>query len=142
MRILHITPQFPYFGGRTVVGGHASCVMSLALAQHQAGEEVTILSYIGGHCGPVEISDGPTAYSLFAHAKTGTARFGLTLCRAAVQWVRQRRDDFDVVHVHSGFADYYLISGRLKSKVGLPTLHTMYCPIRQLADGGFPLSTP
>ncbi len=129
MRILHITPQFPYFGGRTVVGGHASCVLSLALAQHQAGEKVTILSYIEGRRGTLEIDDGPIAHSLFAKAKTRTVRFGLRLCRAAVEWVNARRNEFDVVHVHSGFADYYLVSGRLKSKVGLPTFHTLYCPI-------------
>ena len=75
MRILHITPQFPYFGGRTVVGGHASCVLSLALEQHHVGEKVVILSYIEGYCGPREIDEGPMAYSLFSHAKTRSRDF-------------------------------------------------------------------
>jgi glycosyltransferase involved in cell wall biosynthesis len=129
MRILHIIPQFPYFGGRTLIGGHATCLMSLALAQHNAGEQVSILSYIEGHAGPREIEDGPTVFSLFPHAKTRTVRFGLQFCRAAIAWVRAHRNEFDVVHVHSGYADYFMVSGRLKAQVGLPTLHTVYCPI-------------
>jgi glycosyltransferase involved in cell wall biosynthesis len=82
-----------------------------------------------GQAGPREIDDGPTVFSLFAKAKTRTIRFGLQFCAAALDWVGARRDTFDVIHVHSGYADYFMVSGRLKSKVGLPTLHTMYCPI-------------
>lgn len=129
MRILHVIPQFTYFGGRTIVGGHASCLLSLASAQHQAGEQVTILSYIAGHAGKRQIDDGPAAYSLFADAKTRTVRFGLQFTRSALKWIGNRRRDFDLIHVHSGYADYFLTSGRLKSSIGLPTMHTMYCPI-------------
>jgi len=84
---------------------------------------------MAGHAGARQIDDGPTAYSLFPDAKTRTVRFGLQFCRAALQWLRPRRSSFDVVHVHSGYADYFLVSGRIKSNIGLPTLHTMYCPI-------------
>jgi len=129
MRILHVIPQFSYFGGRTIVGGHASCLLSLALAQHQAGEDVTILSYIAGTDGLRTIDDGPPAYSLFPEAKTRTIGFGLKFCRSALNWIRSRKDSFDVVHVHSGFADYFLVSGKIKSQLNLPTMHTMYCPI-------------
>ena len=139
MRILHITPQFPYFGGRTIVGGHASCVLSLALEQHHAGEKVVILSYIEGYCGPREIDEGPMAYSLFSHAKTRTVRFGIRLCRAAVEWVRAHRNEFDVVHVHSGFADYFMLSGLLKLRVDLPTFHTTYCPIAPTGRWRYPI---
>jgi glycosyltransferase involved in cell wall biosynthesis len=129
MRILHVIPQFPYFGGRTIVGGHASCVLSLSLAQHHAGNQVAILSYIEGHEGPCEIEDGPIAYSLFSHAKTRTIKFGLQFSQAAVEWLSGRRNDYDVIHVHSGYADYFMVSARLKEASGIPTLHTMYCPI-------------
>jgi hypothetical protein len=104
MRILHVIPQFPYFGGRTIVGGHATCLLTLAVAQHQAGEDVTILSYTQGRCGPHKIDDGPVAHSLFAHAKTRTIGYGLRFCRAAAKWAGRHRDEFDLVHVHSGFA--------------------------------------
>lgn len=129
MRILHIIPQFPYFGGRTIVGGHASCLLTLALAQHQAGEQVSILSYIRGRRGPFQIEGGPVAHGLFEHSKTRTVRFGLQFCRTALEWIESRRDAFDVIHMHSGYADYFMVSARIRSVIGLPTLHTLYCPI-------------
>jgi glycosyltransferase involved in cell wall biosynthesis len=129
MRVLHVIPQFPYFGGRTIVGGHASCLLTLSLAQHVAGHAVTILSYTAGCTDGKSIDGGPMLYSLFASAKTRTIGFGLSFCHAAVKWVRSRSHEFDVIHVHSGLADYFLISDRLKRTSRLPVLHTLYCPI-------------
>jgi glycosyltransferase involved in cell wall biosynthesis len=128
MRILHVIPQFPYFGGRTVVGGHASCLLTLAVAQHKAGHEVTILSYTAG-CTTKLVEGGPVLRSLFQRAKTRTARFGLQFCYAAAKWVRPRQRDFDVIHVHSGAAEYFIVSNRMRKVARLPTLHTLYCPI-------------
>jgi len=130
MRILHVIPQFQYFGGRTIVGGHASCLLTLALAQHEAGEEVTILSHTKDRCGSYEIEDGPTVHSLFANATTLTIRYGLLFTREATKWIKARRCDFDVIHFHSGYADYFLVSARLKRVSKIATLHTMYCPIQ------------
>jgi glycosyltransferase involved in cell wall biosynthesis len=128
MRILHVIPQFPYFGGRTIVGGHATCLLTLALAQHEAGEEVSILSYTEGCDGRLDF-EGPAVYSLFPHAKTRTVAYGLRFRQAAASWLRTRREQFDVVHFHSGYADYFLVSDRLKSVGRLPVAHTLYCPI-------------
>ena len=129
MRILHVIPQFQYFGGRTIVGGHASCLMTLALAQHEAGEEVVILSNTKGRSGDYEIEDGPWAHSLSVSAATLTIRYGLQFRREATRWIRARPGEFDVIHFHSGYADYFLVSAKLKRVAGIPTLHTMYCPI-------------
>ena len=129
MRILHVIPQFQYFGGRTIVGGHASCLMTLALAQHEAGEEVTILSNTKGRSGDYEIEDGPRVHSLSLRAATLTIRYGLLFSREAVKWIRARAGEYDVIHFHSGYADYFLVSARLKRIARIPTLHTMYCPI-------------
>ena len=129
MRILHVIPQFPYFGGRTIVGGHATCLLTLSIAQHLMGEQVSILSYIEGHEGRLKIDAGPDAYSLFSCAKTRTFIYGLRFCRAAADWARTHSKDFDLVHVHSGYADYFLASSWIKSAARLPTIHTMYCPI-------------
>lgn len=129
MRILHVIPQFPYFGGRTIIGGHASCLLTLALAQQDVGHDVSIISYTHGRAGEIEIEDGPTAVSLFQDARPGTIKFGLKLRSAALAWAKPRRDQFEVVHCHSGFADYFLVSAALRKRLDLPTLHTMYCPI-------------
>ena len=127
MRILHVIPQFPYFGERVIVGGHASCLLTLSLAQQHAGHSVDILSYSQGRSGSYLIDD-VNIHCLFDKAVTRTIRFGAKFYHAAMRWIGKRKD-FDVVHCHSGYADYFLVSSKLKKMTGLPTLHTMYCPI-------------
>ena len=138
MRILHVIPQFPYFGGRTIVGGHASCLLTLSLFQHNAGDQVTILSHTDGREGRFCVDDGPDIVSLLPNAKTKTFHFGLSFCSAAVRWLVGKKSEFDVIHVHSGCPDYFLLSSRLKKMSGLPTLHTMYCPINPRGRAHWP----
>lgn len=128
MRILHVIPQFPYIGGQAIVGGHASCLLALSLAQHRAGEDVTILSYTHGR-DQYSIDDGPSVHSIFSDAVTQNASYGLKFTKAAKKWSRANRDKFDIVHFHSGHADYFLTSSRIKKATKLPVLHTLYCPI-------------
>jgi glycosyltransferase involved in cell wall biosynthesis len=139
MRILHVIPQFHYFGGRTIVGGHASCLLTLALAQQRDGHDVAIVSYTAGCAESITIEGGPVVHSLFERAKTRTIRYGLQFCHAAAKWVRARANEFDVIHAHSGHADYFLVSQRLKAVAGLPTAHTMYCPIPPTGRTRLPL---
>lgn len=129
MRILHVIPQFPYFGGRTVVGGHANCLFTLACRQAADGHDVTILSYVHGRAGEIPIADRLRAVSLYAEAHPGSVRFGLGFLRDAVRWARSHARDADAVHVHSGFADYLLVASALARALRRPTVHTMYCPI-------------
>ncbi|NNM24526.1 MAG: glycosyltransferase family 4 protein, partial [Phycisphaerales bacterium] len=101
-------------------------------AQAHAGSTVTIAS-----CAPrgsARIDDRLDLHSLFPLRRAGTVKFGLRFRRAVVPWARTRREDFDIVHCHSGFADYFVVSSALKRALGLPTLHTLYCPIP--ATGG------
>jgi len=130
LRILHVIPQFPYFGGRTIVGGHASCLLTLSLAQAKAGHDVTIVS-----CAPkgsAQIDDRLKLHSLFKLQKAGTVKFGLQFRKAVLPWAKAHKDEFDVVHCHSGFADYFVVSSALKRTLKIPTLHTLYCPIPQI----------
>jgi hypothetical protein len=111
MRILHFIPQFPYFGGRTVIGGHASCLLSLSLAQAAPGHEVTTISCVHGRgrC-EINIDEHLTVHGLIEDARPGRVTHGLRLRAAAAAWLRQKRGRFDVVHGHSGFADYLMVS--------------------------------
>ncbi len=58
-----------------------------------------------------------------------TVRYGLKFYRAAVKWMKAHFEEFDTIHFHSGYADYFLVSSKLKKMTSLPTLHTLYCPI-------------
>lgn len=129
MRILHAIPQFPYFGGRTIVGGYSSALFELALAQGRAGHDVTIISHMADPAGRGEIEPGVRTIELLGDANPGSVMHGLRFMRAAAAWARSHRDDFDIAHVHSGFADYLLAADRIRSRSGLPTMHTMYCPV-------------
>lgn len=139
MRILHVIPQFPYFGGRTVVGGHANCLFTLAGRQAAEGNQVTILTYVHGRAGEIPVADRLAAVSLYAHARPGSVSFGLRFLRDAPRWARREGRDADVVHVHSGFADYLLVTASLARALRRPTIHTMYCPI---PDRGGRLNRP
>lgn len=129
MRILHIIPQFPWFGGRTVVGGYAVCLLTLAVEQAARGDEVTILSYLKGQKGPVSIEPNLRVVSLFEDAGTGTPAYGLRFYRAVGRWVRAHRAEFDTFHGHSGFADYIPVTAMAQRRSGARAVHTLYCPI-------------
>ncbi len=129
MRILHIIPQFPYFGGDTIIGGYSTCVLGLARAQAEAGDEVTILGQVKDPAGRGRVRDGLEVVSILEHLDAGTIRFGMEFIRQASSWAGAHQSDFDVVHNHSGFPEYFLASSRVRSTVKLPSLHTLYCPI-------------
>jgi glycosyltransferase involved in cell wall biosynthesis len=129
MRILHVIPQFAYFGGRTIIGGYSSAVLELSLAQAAVGHEVTVLGYVPAESGRGRIEEGVDVISIFEDADPGSTSFGLKFLRAAPKWVREHARRFDVVHNHSGFADYLLVGGAIARKTPLPVAHTMYCPI-------------
>lgn len=129
MRILHVIPQFPYFGGDAVIGGHAGPLLTLAREQVARGSEVTILSYLEGQASEREIQPGIMLVSLFPHARTSTAGFGLKFLLRATEWSKKNGHLFDLAHVHSGFLDYVAVSGGVRRAAALPTVHSLYCPI-------------
>lgn len=128
MRILHVIPQFPYFGGRTIIGGHASCLLTLSSKQAQLGNDVLIISHIQ-QFESIQIEPGLTARSVLRGIVPGSVRFGLCFWHAASRWASNHATEFDLVHCHSGFADYLIVASRLKAILDLPVLHTLYCPI-------------
>ena len=66
MRILHAIPQFPYFGGRTIIGGYSSALLELALAQGNDGHDVTIISHMADPAGRGVVDLRPRARSVGA----------------------------------------------------------------------------
>jgi glycosyltransferase involved in cell wall biosynthesis len=129
MRILHASPQFPYFGGRTIIGGYSSVLLELVLTQGLAGDDVTIISHMPNELGRGEIEPNVRTVELFDKAKPGSVMYGIRFMQTSARWARDNRSEFDVVHMHSGFADYFLSSNHIRTKSGLPTIHTLYCPI-------------
>ncbi len=128
MRVLHLLPQFPYFGGHTIVGGYASAVLNLSEAQVVAGHHVTIAGRVD-HATPSTTQSGATIVSMGDVAQAGQVRDTLVFAARSLKWVRGHRSDFDVIHVHSGFADYLPMTGAIAHLVSVPVAHTLYCPV-------------
>lgn len=129
MRILHAIPQFPYFGGRTIIGGYSSALLELSIAQARAGDEVTIISHMPDEAGIGEIEPNVHTVEIFGKTDSSSVKHGVRFIRASARWAEEHRQDFDVVHVHSGFADYFLAASRIRTKAKLPTIYSLYCPI-------------
>lgn len=130
MRILHVIPQFPYFGEGTIVGGHASSLLAMATAQANAGHEVTLVSRTSGEsAGRRMIGPNFELVSICTGASPGKIRFGVAFLCEALSFACSNSGRFDVVHGHSGFADYIPVSEMIGRRLGLPTVHSMYCPV-------------
>lgn len=129
-RILHIVPQLPYFDDGTVVGGHGRSVWTLARAQSARGDKVQVLTYSMGHHGKVPTGSEVDLISVFSRARPGTLMFAMRFLWSCVRWIGRNRGRFDVLHFHSGFSQYFIVSRLLRAAARLPTVHTLYCPIK------------
>lgn len=126
MRILHVLPQFPYFGGTRIVGGYPSTVLNLVERQ-QGMHQVEIMSRTFPTT-PPETCAGSTIHPLGDARRAGTPlRTAWFMIRAALA-VARRRGDFDIVHLHAGYVDYLLLAALLRLAGGRTTAATIYCP--------------
>ena len=127
MRILHVLPQFPYFGDTRIVGGYPSTVLNLVEWQ-QRTHRVEIMSRTFAET-PPHTNSGSPIRSLGDARRAGTPlRTAWFMVRAALALAR-RRGDFDVVHVHAGYVDYLLLAALLRVAGGATTVATFYCPV-------------
>lgn len=122
-----MAPQFAYFGDRVVVGGYARSLMGLALAQDR-DHEVRICAHLPH---TKRVIDGSSVELVDCGGRRGHgggfAGAGFVLLGLAAVW-RQRRWA-DVVHVHSGYADYLLLSWLVRTVCQLIVVHSLYCPV-------------
>ena len=93
MKILHLSePIYPF-----VQGGLASHTHQMAQRQTEQGHDVTVLATTNG-----DVTDGEIDADYERVIKPEQARvFGARISLGALNWVRRRAGDFDVVHAHS-----------------------------------------
>jgi len=131
VKILHVIPQFPLFGDNTVVGGHANALYVLAKTQAAAGHDVTILSHAPNHNGAFKIANQINVVSLDSRLTPGTYRHAVGFILMATVWLFRRASQYDLVHGHSGFIDYVLLTALVALLHRRPTVHSLYCPIEK-----------
>ncbi len=127
LRILHILPHFYWFGDTSVVGGSTNALFNLAKVQAKT-HSVSILSYIPGTTSATKTGAGIRLLPLQGSGDPGTVRFGLHSVLRTAQWLRAHQNDYDLVHLHSGFLDYTL-TALLRANAPQPMVYTLYCPI-------------
>jgi glycosyltransferase involved in cell wall biosynthesis len=135
-RILHLIPRFPFFGGNTVVGGAAASLANLARWQ-ATSNEVTILANVPA-VGQVAAADlTPVRLApVEVNARASSVSFGLRFTAAAPAAARRLGRGFDLVHGHSGSLDYLAATVATARRLGVPALHTFYCPATMVSRPG------
>jgi glycosyltransferase involved in cell wall biosynthesis len=127
MHVLHTIPRFPRVDRDTVIGGAASALWAVARAQAKAGDQIGILSSLPSGP-PTDDGSGVRLYHLAVGQRPSSVRFGASYSLRVIRASRQI-DRIDVLHGHSGFADYVLSTLLLSSRHRRPTVHTLYCPL-------------
>lgn len=127
MRILHIAPQFAYFGERTIVGGYARSLLDLAIQQSVA-HDVRICAHLPF---PRESVDGTSVelLNVAARGAPGRRSAGVRFLFGLLFALRGQRKWADAVHFHSGYSEYLLIAWVIRFVLRKPVMHSLYCPV-------------
>lgn len=129
MKIFHTIPRFPYIGGDTIIGGYASALLNLSAYQAKT-HDVTIVGQMLNK--DIDQVGGVSLRHIEISARASTLQFVVEYCRKSAQEIANC-SAFDIVQVHSGFAEYVLADMLIQRKVNAPVLHTLYCPLK--SDG-------
>jgi glycosyltransferase involved in cell wall biosynthesis len=126
MKIIHTIPRFPYIGSDIIVGGAASSLLNLAKEQGREHEITIIGNMLNAKNSSVISVD---LQHLKINSNASSVFFGieysLKLTRALSKGPRP-----DIVHAHSGFAEYVLATILMKFiKMESGIIHTFYCPL-------------
>jgi glycosyltransferase involved in cell wall biosynthesis len=126
-KIFHILPQFHFVNDRTIIGGYPSAVGRLAVAQAGQGSTVEIVArmpklsvslFAGVRLSNLEIVDATSHRHPFRFA------------RKLFKFLKPRLNSGDILHFHSGHAEYALVSAYVALFFKRRVVHTLYCPLR------------
>lgn len=132
MKIFHVLPQFHFVNERTIIGGYPSAVARLAIAQAAQGNSVEIVSRMPEL--PVS-SFADVALSSLDRLDAASHRHPLRFTRKLLGLLRRRLTRGDSIHVHSGHAEYALVSAVVGLLLRVKVIHTLYCPLRSGTRG-------
>lgn len=134
MRILHIIPRLPYFGNGVVVGGAANSMWLLASeqAKGQSVDVVIAASFPRESRACIATAEQRQRVE-FRHigvwSPPRTRRYGLEFTARVLPLACTLRQRIDVVHGHSGAADYMVSTAFASLITGGKGIHTVHCPI-------------
>ncbi|MDY6894138.1 MAG: glycosyltransferase family 4 protein [Thermotogota bacterium] len=120
-----------------LVGGHENTVIRLSKALYAHGHEIIIITTSSIHHSPIkEVNivelDWGRIFSLPVSGDYGSLRYGFNFILKAILKMKQlNREEkkIDIVHGHSGYPVLGLITGIGGKMLGIPSIHSLYCPI-------------
>jgi len=122
-----ITPS----DGQVFVGGHVSTVVRLSKGLSSLGWQVHIVTTPSRFLEGAKF-DFPWAkiHSIKVSGKYSSLRYGASFLIKVSKKIETLNpsESFDIIHTHSGFFSIAAIAVFLKKRLGIPALHSLYCP--------------
>lgn len=118
-----------------LIGGHENSVIRLCKELHNLKNEIFVFTTpsLYSSSNQVRVFDvyWGKVYSLPVLSPYGSIKYGLEFTFKAFHIVKElhQKENFDIIHAHSGHSALALIFGILSKKIGVPLVHTLYCPI-------------
>ena len=137
MKIIHLIPRFPFFGGETVIGGAASSLFNLAKEQARI-HEVAVLGHLPEGASYPDWGSKIKFVPLSVLSSPSSLRFGMEYAFRAAKEVSRFGSPKSLIHGHSGYLDYVLATILASERSGgVPSVHTVYCPVNPKSRRAF-----
>ncbi len=138
MNICVICPEIGNHQGNAFIGGGVNNAVRLAKGLTARGHRITIITTSHRHPGeqPASPKDGAEVHCLLVCGRYLSFVYGFLFAVMALLKVRalHHTKNFDIVHVHSGYAVMGLLTAMLKKITGIPAVHTLYCAPGRICD--------
>lgn len=136
-----ICPEIGNSGGNAFIGGHVNNVLRLSKELSNRGHEITIITTPHRHPGSDKNQniDWAEIISLPINEPYPSMRYGLQYMLKTLAAIRRlnKYKKFDIIHGHSGYTTLGLITGLCGKFSNVPTVHSIYCPVRPVTSRNF-----
>lgn len=118
-----------------LIGGNENTVVRLCKSLHEMGHEITIITTPSIHYGKSQSHSfnvkWGTIYSLAMNSSYGSYNYGIEFIIKSYRKLKvlHKNNHFSLIHGHSGYPVLGLITGMLGANLGIPSVHTLYCPL-------------
>lgn len=141
MNICMICPEIGDAGGNAYIGGHVNNVLRLSKELSKRGHKITIITTPHRHPGNDydKKIDWAEVISLPINEPYPSMQYGLHYMFKTLLTLRKikKYKKFDIIHGHSGYSTLGLITG-LSGKIhNVPTVHSIYCPVKPTSSRNF-----
>lgn len=116
------------------VGGAVNVLLTLIKYLERHGLSISVLTSLCENKLPLfqeYTPEGAKFTVLKNNGRPQSVMFGLVFVVKAIQWALiRKRNSFDIIHGHSGYAIYAWITYLIARIIGCKCVHTVYCPVQ------------